>query len=188
MDQIGFYFDQTRCTGCYTCAIACKDWYDLQASSLNYLRVKGIERGKFPDVFVAYLTLPCFHCIDPACAKTCPVDAITKTQSDGSVVVNHKKCVGKDECGMICYKACPWGAPQFGLEKNAKMQKCELCRERLAHGRKPICVEACPMYALDVNPLDKLQKKYGKFIEAEGFQYHNKLKPSVTFKPKKYSQ
>ena len=24
--QIGFYFDQTRCTGCGACQVACKDW------------------------------------------------------------------------------------------------------------------------------------------------------------------
>ncbi|MFW9941118.1 MAG: 4Fe-4S binding protein, partial [Candidatus Thorarchaeota archaeon] len=24
MKQMGFYFDQTRCTGCYTCSVACK--------------------------------------------------------------------------------------------------------------------------------------------------------------------
>ncbi len=23
--QLGFYFDQTRCTGCHTCVVACKD-------------------------------------------------------------------------------------------------------------------------------------------------------------------
>ena len=26
MEQWGFYFDQTRCTGCKTCVIACKSW------------------------------------------------------------------------------------------------------------------------------------------------------------------
>jgi anaerobic dimethyl sulfoxide reductase subunit B (iron-sulfur subunit) len=188
MVQIGFYFDQTRCTGCYTCAVACKDWYDLQAGSLNYMRIKVLERGNFPDVFVAYLTLPCFHCAHPACAKACPTDAITQRNSDGILVVNQQKCMGKDECSMLCFKACPWDAPQFGQQKNAKMQKCELCYERLEQGRKPICVEACPMYALDVRPLDQLKIKYGNCAEAEGFKYLSTLRPSVTFKPKKYCQ
>ncbi len=31
MSQLGLYFDQTRCTGCYTCVVACKDWYDLES-------------------------------------------------------------------------------------------------------------------------------------------------------------
>ena len=30
MSQVGFYFDQTRCIGCYTCAVACKDWLTNQ--------------------------------------------------------------------------------------------------------------------------------------------------------------
>ena len=25
MTQIGFYYDQTRCAGCKTCQVACKD-------------------------------------------------------------------------------------------------------------------------------------------------------------------
>jgi Fe-S-cluster-containing dehydrogenase component len=29
--QLGFYFDQTRCTGCNTCADACKDFNDIPA-------------------------------------------------------------------------------------------------------------------------------------------------------------
>ena len=29
--QIGFYFDQTRCTGCSACRVACKDWNDIPA-------------------------------------------------------------------------------------------------------------------------------------------------------------
>ena len=64
------------------------------------------------------------------------------------------------------------------------MQKCNLCVERLEKDEQTICVEACPMYALDVGPLDQLRKKYGDVKEAEGFLYSNKFKPSVIFKPK----
>jgi len=41
------------------------------------------------------------------------------------------------------------------------------------------------MYALDVGPLDKLKAKYGDTVEAEGFSYSARFKPSVTFKPKR---
>ncbi|MEG0418910.1 4Fe-4S binding protein, partial [Gordonibacter sp.] len=33
----GFFFDNTRCTGCRTCEMACKDYHDLDAS-LTYRR------------------------------------------------------------------------------------------------------------------------------------------------------
>jgi len=181
--QMGFYFDQTRCTGCFTCSIACKDWHDTPAGPVNWLRVIEIEKGNFPDVFVAYFVNSCWHCVNPACVTACPVGAISKRQEDGVVVVDQEKCLGKDNCDM-CLQACPYEVPQFGAEQNAKMQKCNFCIDRLAEGKKPICVEACPMRALDAGPLDQLVAKYGKSQDAEGFIYSAELDPSVVFKPK----
>jgi hypothetical protein len=40
------------------------------------------------------------------------------------------------------------------------------------------------MFALDVAPLRKLQEKYGSKHNAEGFNYLDKFKPSIIFKPK----
>ncbi len=74
--------------------------------------------------------------------------------------------------------------PQFGPEENAKMQKCDFCLERFEKGQQPICIEACPMYALDIGSLKQLQEKYGFVNEAEGFSYSKSFKPSVIFKPK----
>ncbi len=185
MTQIGFYFDQTRCTGCYTCAVACKDWHDIDAGPVSWLRVHVVEEGEFPNLFVAYQVTLCYHCANPPCALACPVEAIAKREYDGIVVLDREKCLGNRECHTLCLNACPWDAPQFGPEENAKMHKCDLCAERLAQGQQTICVEACPLYALDVGPLDKLKAKYGDAVEAEGFRYSERFKPSVTFKPKR---
>jgi anaerobic dimethyl sulfoxide reductase subunit B (iron-sulfur subunit) len=59
-----------------------------------------------------------------------------------------------------------------------------MCFERLAEGQQPICVEACPMFALEVGPLKALRAKHGDLREAEGFKYFERFGPSVTFKPK----
>lgn len=185
MKQIGLYFDQTRCTGCYTCSVACKDWNDIEAGPANWMRITTIEKGQFPDLFAAYLASPCYHCQNPPCILACPAKAISKRESDGIVVVNRDACLGNEECRTLCLKACPYNAPQFGPEKNARMQKCDLCLARLEKGQQTICVEACPMYALDVGPLDELREKYGKNDQAEGFRYSDRVGPSVTFKPKK---
>ena len=75
--QIGFYFDQTRCTGCYACVVACKDWHDVPAGPASWIRVETIEKGKFPDLFVAFFTHTCYHCADPACVEACPAGAIS---------------------------------------------------------------------------------------------------------------
>lgn len=188
MAQYGFYFDQTRCTGCYTCQVACKDWHDIEAGPVNLMAIKVIEEGEFPHPFLAYLASACFHCANPSCIKACPQDAISKRPADGIVIVNRDKCIGKKECGSLCLKACPWDAPQFGPEENARMQKCHLCVERLEQGGQTICVEACPMFALDVGPNDRLKEKYGDATEAAGFRSSTRLGPSVTFKPKTQRQ
>lgn len=182
--QLGFYFDQTRCIGCYTCAIACKDWYDLPAESINYLRIREIEYGKFPDLSLTYLVSSCNHCADPPCVKVCPTNAILKREKDGIVIINQDQCLGKNNCEAKCLKVCPWNIPQFSSEDNAKMQKCNFCLKRLEKGQQPICVEACLMYALDAGPIDELREKYGDNFKAVGFKYSEKLKPSIIFKSK----
>jgi len=184
MPQMGFYFDQTRCTGCFTCYVACKDWHNIPAGPAKWIRIKEIERGKFPNLFLTYIFVACNHCADPPCIKACPVNAITKRKKDGIVIVDNNKCLGKKECGSKCLKVCPWDAPQFGDKENAKMQKCDLCVERIEQGQQTICVEACPMYALDVGPIKELREKYGDNVNAEGFVYSEKYHPSIIFNPK----
>jgi len=149
----------------------------------SWLRIITIEKGKYPKVSVAFLINTCYHCSQPPCASACPVNAIFKREEDGIVVADSDRCLGKENCDL-CRQACPYDAPQFGAESNPKMQKCDFCLERLLDGRKPVCVEACPMRALDAGPIDELQAKYGNIQEAEGFIYSPSAVPSVTFKPR----
>ncbi len=142
------------------------------------------EKGEYPDPFVAFLTNPCYHCGKPACVSACPVGAISKREQDGIVVVARDSCLGKDKCDL-CLRACPYAAPQFGAEANARMQMCDLCLDRLAEEKNPICVDACPARALDAGPIAKLEAKYGDIREAEGFVYSDERIPSIVFTPKK---
>ncbi|RPI93553.1 MAG: 4Fe-4S dicluster domain-containing protein [Spirochaetales bacterium] len=185
MNQLGFYFNQTRCIGCHTCVVACKDWHDHQDGSVNWMRIKTIEKGKYPDLFLAFMAVPCYQCEDPSCMTACPQKAIYKREADGVVMVDWEKCPGKDICaGTPCLKACRTGSPQFGMEANAKMQKCDFCADRLEAGKQPICVEACPMYALEIDTLKKLREKHGERNDATGFVYSKKIKQAVVFTPK----
>ncbi len=184
--QIGFYFDQTRCTGCGACIVACEDWHDVPAGPVKWMRVLYSERGKFPEVFVSHIVAPCYHCVSPLCIPACPVKAISKREQDGIVVVDREACLGNVKCKVACLKACPYDAPQFGPEPDAKMEKCDLCLERWGENRKPVCIEACPTRALDAGPLDELEAKYGNIREADAFAYSEKTMPSVIFKPKRW--
>ena len=121
--QLGFYFDQTRCTGCHTCSVACKDWNDVPAGPANWRRVLSVEEGDGPHLFVAYLSSSCQHCAEPICAVACPAEAISKRGKDGIVVVDREKCRHDAPCGIIsnnmglpfgsikspCTLACPAG-------------------------------------------------------------------------------
>jgi anaerobic dimethyl sulfoxide reductase subunit B (iron-sulfur subunit) len=185
MMQMGFYFDQTRCTGCSACRVACKDWHDIPAGPENWMRILYREKGKFPNVFVAYMIAPCWHCLEPVCIPACPAGAIVKREADGIVIVDSEACLGKDECGGKCLRACPYGAPQFGPETGAKMRKCNYCLDRHNQGKMPNCIEACPTRALDAGPLRELEKRYGTGKEAEGFNYPLTTKPAVVIKPKR---
>jgi len=184
MMQMGFYFNQELCINCRTCVVACKDWHDVPAGPASYIRMKTIEKGRYPVVSVHTMFVSCYHCMNPACVPGCPVDAITKREQDGIVVVDRATCMGSDNCGL-CIQVCLYHAPQFGAEENAKMQKCDFCLDRLLEGKKPICVDACIMHARDTGPIEELKAKYGAGIQAEGFVYSEELIPSIVLRPKK---
>ncbi len=182
--QIGFYFDQQRCTGCYACTVACRDWHDVSDTSVIWRRVVAHESGIYPVLQLSYMSISCLHCADPPCAEACPADAIYKREQDGVVLVDRSACLGKDSCGRFCSDACPYDIPQFGSEPDAKMQKCTLCVERLENGQKPVCVEACPMRALDAGPVEDLVRKYGCGRDAPGFFFSADAGPSLIIRPR----
>lgn len=181
--QLFFYFNQTRCTGCLTCVVACKDWNNIPPQTVNWIRVQSYEKGKFPNPKVFFMINKCHHCQDPACLKSCPPGAIYKRKEDGIVVVKSDLCLGKNDCGL-CYETCPYKSPQFREENGWIMEKCNFCLERWTKGKKPICVMSCPTRALDAGTMEEIEKLYGKVTEAMGFVFSIETKPSIYFKPK----
>jgi anaerobic dimethyl sulfoxide reductase subunit B len=182
--QMAFFYDQTRCVGCYACVVSCKQWNHIPPGPVRWRRVFTMEKGKCPNVSVRFLSIACCHCENPPCEDACPVDAITKREKDGIVIVDRGVCLGGKRCGFACREACPYDAPQFDVEEDAKMQKCNFCIERLDENKKPMCVEACMTRALDAGSLEQLKRSYNQISEAEGFAYLPGLKPSVLFKPR----
>ena len=179
--QYGFYIDTSKCTGCNTCRIACKDFYDLDLG-VNFRRVNEYEGGNWaktregwhPDIFAYYVSISCNHCEQPACTKACPTGAMHKRNEDGLVVVDQSVCIGCRYCEM----ACPYGAPQFDANKKV-MSKCDGCFERIPLGRKPICVEACPMRAIEFDTVENLRAKYGVLAGIAPLPSPEKTKPSL---------
>lgn len=188
--QYGFYVDTAKCTGCNTCRIACKDFYDLELG-VNHRRIYEYEGGNWvkkdngwhPDVFSYYVAISCNHCEQPACTSACPTGAMHKRKDDGLIAVDSNRCVGCRYCEM----ACPYGAPQYSPTKKV-MTKCDGCFERIPMGKKPICVEACPMRALDFDQIEVLREKYGHQADIAPLPSSEMTKPSLVIKSNRHAR
>lgn len=162
MSQYAFYFDNSRCTGCRTCALACKDRYDLSAD-ISYRKIYDYEGGSWTldedncvstTAYAYHVSIACNHCDNPACTKVCPTGAMHKDPETGLVSVDTTKCIG---CGY-CHMACPYNAPKVDRDKGHSV-KCDGCMDRVAKGKRPICVEACPLRALDFGEVGDMRNK-----------------------------
>ena len=176
--QIGFYYDQSRCIGCYNCIAACRSWNELDPEIPDLITVLKQERGSFPNLSMTHLFLTCFHCIEPSCVSVCPEQIIIKRLEDGIVVVTDpEQCTS---CGL-CVEACPYDGPKMVRNGAQAIVKCNLCLDRLEKGRSPACVAACPTEALDVAAMNELNASYGQLRELDGFPDYRATRPSVIF-------
>jgi formate dehydrogenase iron-sulfur subunit len=139
--------DTTKCVGCRSCQVSCKQWNGLDAVKTKLDGVKAglqnpttLNASTFTVVTfneVADAKAPggmryvmakrqCMHCDEPACASACPVTAMTKTAA-GPVVYDEGKCLG---C-RYCMWACPFGVPTAEWDSlSPKIRKCTECSAR----------------------------------------------------------
>jgi formate dehydrogenase iron-sulfur subunit len=138
--------DITKCIGCRSCQVACKQWNDrdgektqfepdlgfqnpavLSAKTLTLIRFQEIPDEKAPGGLQFTSTMwRCLHCLEPACVSSCPTTALTRL-SDGPVIYEEDQCIG---C-RYCVWACPWGVPAADWDSLApKIHKCTHCADR----------------------------------------------------------
>jgi formate dehydrogenase iron-sulfur subunit len=154
----GFLVDPSRCIGCRSCQVACKQWNKLEADktlqgggyenpgSLTpnlYNRVRFIEKsdgnGGMKWLFASER---CMHCGDAGCMKVCPAPGALFRTKEGLVGYDKGKCIG---C-KYCNAACPFGIPRYGADD--KVAKCHSCMDRVGAGMVPACAKACPTQSL----------------------------------------
>ncbi len=125
MARWGMVIDQSKCVGCWTCAVGCKAindeplgyWWNrvltTEPDSSAQIAAPAtpavdVPHGTFPNLDLAFLPLACQHCNNAPCEKVCPVGA-TFRRDDGLILIDYERCIG---C-RYCVAACPYGVRIF---------------------------------------------------------------------------
>jgi polysulfide reductase chain B len=161
MKQLSLMIDLTRCIGCKTCIVACRNHHGLVQDETAapgeipyYLRVESSLEGVYPDLSWSIWVTPCLHCKNAQCIKACKAEAISKDPMTGIVRIDKDKCVGAKDC----IEACPYDVIQFN-EAGGYAHKCDLCFERVTTGQIPVCAEACMTGAITFGEKELLKQR-----------------------------
>jgi len=144
----GVLYDSNICIGCGACEKACAQAHDLpepeDKPEVGVVRKTSINQRCALNSYETsegevYVRNQCMHCNEPACAAACLTKAMYKTK-EGPVIWRENKCMG---C-RYCMVSCPFDVPKFDYNStNPKIQKCDMCYDRIKNGEIPVCVETC---------------------------------------------
>jgi len=172
-------YDDSKCTGCRGCQLACKQWNSLkarqtqnmgtyqnppslQANTFMIIRFQDYEDEK-GNVKWIFRKEACMHCTDAACVTACPTGALHYVKEYGTVGLDKDKCIG---C-KYCTSACPFEVPKHDPYTD-KATKCDMCESRLQNGLDPACVKACPTGALKFGDKEDMLKLAEGRVKALG--------------------
>jgi len=172
----GVLYDSARCKGCRGCEYDCAEANGLplpepgvkipmvrNTSELRRTVVNEYNTSKG----TVFIKKQCMHCNEPACVAACLTQAMHKTTA-GPVIWRGEKCMG---C-RYCMVSCPFDVPKFEyFSSNPKIEKCNMCFDRLKEGKIPACVENCPAEALTFGLRRDLIKEARKRINDTPGQY-----------------
>ncbi|MCE1199343.1 MAG: 4Fe-4S dicluster domain-containing protein [Marinilabiliales bacterium] len=176
----GMLYDSTRCLGCRACERVCAKAHNLPEPQdelkAGVLRKTSETQRSVINNFITskgevFARKSCMHCNEPACTAACLTEAMYKTK-EGPVIWRGEKCMG---C-RYCMVSCPFDVPKFEFHSNnPKIQKCDLCYDRIKEGKLPACAEACPGDALTFGTRRELIAEARKRIFENPKDYVNQI-------------
>jgi Fe-S-cluster-containing dehydrogenase component len=192
-----------KAQGCTKCVDACHQAHNVPKISDRAHEVKWIWKERadkiFPETTQAafrseMLPIFCNHCDNPACVRVCPTKATWKRE-DGIVMMDWHRCIG---C-RYCVAACPFGSrsfnwvdprpyltaqnPDFPTRTKGVVEKCNFCEDRLADGKLPACVEACPEKAMTFGNRNDPNSPVAALLKG---RYSIRRKPELGTNPEVY--
>lgn len=171
--RYAFLFDMDKCIGCRGCAMACKNFNQLEPGMV-WRQVYPLGREIYPHPGRAFLSLSCNHCDHPVCVTCCPTRSYHQ-RKDGIVTHNAATCIGCQNC----IRNCPYGAPRYN-SVTGKAEKCGMCWERIEAGLLPACVLGCVTGALKIINLEDYVQT-GLVQYPQGYPVMKKIGPSTRF-------
>ncbi|MFV0245509.1 MAG: nitrate reductase subunit beta [Qingshengfaniella sp.] len=112
--------------------------FDKRSQDYNFEGIQKQIYGEYENTFMMYLPRLCEHCLNPACAASCPSGAIYKREEDGIVLIDQEKCRG----WRMCVSGCPYKKVYYNWS-TGKSEKCTLCYPRIESGNPTVCSETC---------------------------------------------
>jgi len=138
--------DTTRCIGCRSCQVACKQAHGLKADDTKFFAAEGGYQNPlgftpYTRTYVAFherdpagggpawvfVKHQCMHCKDMRCANVCAPQIYWRTP-EGVVAFAPSGCIG---CSA-CVDECPFGVPviDYWDVDTPHLRKCTFCLDR----------------------------------------------------------